>query len=162
MYRTETPGDSGRWPRRVLPGTRAGDASGRDASLSRHHRNAASVLPEPVGARRSVWSPRDTASQPNSCARVGSAKVSWNHARAAGPKRPSAELCGAGGAVTRAIVSEQKRTEQVFCEGSSFRGAITASQQVSSVAFVPVCRFEPGRRVASVGRRGSPSLEEVG
>src|SRR5712692_1532526 len=47
-------------------------------------RNAASVLPEPVGARTSTLSPSAIAGQASSCARVGVWKVASNHARVAG------------------------------------------------------------------------------
>src|SRR6185437_6345108 len=112
---------------------------GRVASLSRHQRKAARVLPEPVGARRRVCSPRETASQPSSWARVGSAKVSRNQARAAGPKRSRAEVgildfgfwildwarggtagvswvsvAGPSRAVMRDIVPEHAEAEQAF------------------------------------------------
>ncbi len=40
-------------------------------SRSMHQRNAASVLPEPVGARMRVESPRAIAGQPWSCGLVG-------------------------------------------------------------------------------------------
>src|SRR5436309_2531944 len=40
-----------------------------------HQRNAASVLPLPVGARIRVESPRAIAGQPSTCARVGTGKV---------------------------------------------------------------------------------------
>ncbi len=51
---------------------------------SRPHRNAARVLPDPVGARISVCSPEAMAGQPWACAAVGSAKVVENQARTAG------------------------------------------------------------------------------
>src|SRR3981189_21215 len=60
---------------------------GSEASLSRHHRNAASVLPEPVGARIKVCSLLAMAAQPCSWAEVGAANVPANHARVAGLKR---------------------------------------------------------------------------
>ena len=64
----------------------ASASGGRAVRWSRHQRKAARVLPEPVGARSRVCSPREMASQPSSCARVGAAKLSRNQARAAGPK----------------------------------------------------------------------------
>src|SRR5215207_9471154 len=54
------------------------------------HRNAASVLPEPVGARTSVWSPEAIAGQPCSCAAEGAAKLASNQALTAGEKRSRA------------------------------------------------------------------------
>ena len=56
----------------------------RSPSRSIAQRNAASVLPEPVGARSSVWSPPAIAGQPPVCGGVGAAKVASNHARTAG------------------------------------------------------------------------------
>ena len=48
-------------------------------SSSMPHRNAANVLPEPVGARIRVWSPRWMAGQPCAWGGVGWPKVSENH-----------------------------------------------------------------------------------
>ena len=62
---------------------------GSAASRSIAHRNAASVLPDPVGARISVWSPRAMAAQPSRWAGVGSSNVASNHARTAGEKTSS-------------------------------------------------------------------------
>ncbi len=45
------------------------------------HRNAASVLPEPVGAMTSVWSPPAMAAHASACAAVGAANVPVNHSR---------------------------------------------------------------------------------
>ena len=45
------------------------------------HRNAASVLPEPVGAMTSVLSPSAMADHASACAAVGAAKVPVNHSR---------------------------------------------------------------------------------
>ncbi len=50
-------------------------------------KNAASVLPDPVGARINVWSPALIASHPCSWAAVGPANDDENHSRAAGEKR---------------------------------------------------------------------------
>src|SRR5438093_7375997 len=55
-------------------------------------RNAASVFPEPVGARTSAFSPRAIAGQASSCARVDLWNVASNHARAAGLKVASGSL----------------------------------------------------------------------
>src|SRR2546430_803508 len=55
-------------------------------------RNAASVFPEPVGARTRTLSPMAIAGQPSSCARVGVWKVASNHARVAGLKLASGSL----------------------------------------------------------------------
>ena len=45
------------------------------------HRNAASVLPVPVGAHTSVWSPAAMAGQPSAWGAVGAANVDVNQAR---------------------------------------------------------------------------------
>jgi Luciferase-like monooxygenase len=55
-------------------------------------RNAASVLPEPVGARTSTLSPCAIAGQASSCARVGVWNVASNHASVAGLKVASGSL----------------------------------------------------------------------
>ena len=58
--------------------------SGENMSRSMQDRNAASVFPLPVGARRSVLSPRRIGGQPSACAGVGSVKERANQARVAG------------------------------------------------------------------------------
>src|SRR5438270_699386 len=55
-------------------------------------RNAASVFPEPVGARTSTLSPFAIAGQASSCARVGAWNVASNHARVPGLKLASGLL----------------------------------------------------------------------
>ena len=55
-------------------------------SRSMPQRNAARVLPEPVGARISVWSPAAMAGQPWSCAAVGAANEVVNHCRTGSEK----------------------------------------------------------------------------
>ena len=52
-------------------------------------RNAASVLPEPVGATTSACWSRATASHAPAWAAVGCANAPVNHARVAGPNRES-------------------------------------------------------------------------
>ena len=59
------------------------------------HRNAASVLPDPVGAITRVLSPSAMASQASACAVVGAAKVLVNHSRAIALNLPNGS--GAGG-----------------------------------------------------------------
>ena len=49
-------------------------------------RNAASVLPDPVGAAISVWRPSRIAAQPSVCAHVGAPSVSRKHRAVAGWK----------------------------------------------------------------------------
>src|SRR5256885_13370202 len=55
-------------------------------------RNAARVLPEPVGASTSTLSPSAIAGQASSCARVGAWNVDSNHARVAGLNVASGSL----------------------------------------------------------------------
>jgi len=57
--------------------------AGAAASRSSDQRKAASVLPEPVGATTSVWSPRLIASQAPRWAAVAASKAPANHARVA-------------------------------------------------------------------------------
>ena len=57
---------------------------GSDVSRSMPHRNAVSVLPEPVGARIKVLSPLAIAGQPIVCGGVGSGKLVENHSRTGG------------------------------------------------------------------------------
>ena len=68
MYRTRTPSVS----------------RGSPASLSRKTRNAASVLPDPVGATTSAFRPSARAGQASSWAGVGSPNSRSNHSRAVG------------------------------------------------------------------------------
>src|SRR5947208_681667 len=73
-------------------------------SRSIPQRKAASVLPEPVGARISAWSPAAIAGQPWACASVGWGKVVSNQARTGGENGAS-ECTGSttepyGGGVT--------------------------------------------------------------
>src|SRR5437764_548623 len=63
------------------------------SSLSMAWRNAASVLPDPVGAMTSAWLPPAIASQAPSCASVGSANDASNHPRVAAEKRSRAVTC---------------------------------------------------------------------
>ena len=49
-----------------------------------HQRNAARVLPEPVGAKTRVDSPRAIAGHPITCGRVGPGKTAVNQSRTAG------------------------------------------------------------------------------
>ena len=67
-------------------------------SRSRHHRKAARVLPEPVGAWISVCRPPLMAGQPSSWARVGVANASANQVRVASLN--GARGSEVGGAVT--------------------------------------------------------------
>src|SRR5262245_25440921 len=57
---------------------------GWDTRRSMPHRKAASVLPDPVGARMSVWSPAAIAGHPSDWAAVGAGKLVENQAWTAG------------------------------------------------------------------------------
>src|SRR5436309_12834039 len=84
MYRTRT-----------LPGVeRDGGGDGSRASRSRHHRNAARVLPLPVGAWMSVCRPVEIEAQPPTCAGVGASKADSNQARTAGENGARGSLGG--------------------------------------------------------------------
>ena len=72
----------------TLRRSRAG-GSGENMSPSMQARNAASVFPLPVGASRSVESPRWMAGQALACAGVGPANAAPNHSRTAGWKGSS-------------------------------------------------------------------------
>ncbi len=61
-------------------------ARGSFAILSIAYRNAASVLPEPVGAEIRTCSPEAIAGHAWACAGVGSAKALLNHSRVVGLK----------------------------------------------------------------------------
>jgi hypothetical protein len=54
------------------------------SSSSSAIRNAASVLPDPVGAAISVWWPARIDSHPDVCAAVGAPSVDVNHRSTAG------------------------------------------------------------------------------
>ena len=56
------------------------------------HRNAASVLPDPVGAMTRVFFPPAMASHASACAAVGAANVPVNHSRVSGLKRSSGSM----------------------------------------------------------------------
>ena len=75
------------------------------ASRSMPHRNAVSVLPEPVGARISVWSPDAMAGHPCSCASVGAGNEDENQVRTGSENRSSAAMgSGYGPTLTTCVV----------------------------------------------------------
>ena len=78
MYRTRT-----------VPGALGVRGRGSRPSRSRHHRNAARVLPLPVGAWIRVWRPAAMLAQPWAWAGVGAAKAERNHSATAGLKGAS-------------------------------------------------------------------------
>ena len=90
---------SGETYRTRVPSLRsAGTGGGSCRSRSMLDRNAARVLPEPVGATTRTWSPASKPCQAPTCAGVGAAKAWENHSRVAGAKRSrdggtSRELC---------------------------------------------------------------------
>ena len=75
-----------------------------------HQRNAARVLPVPVGARISVDSPRAMAGHPWTCGLVGAGKTASNHSRTAGWNKdgssvpPAAEWVGLGWGIANLTV----------------------------------------------------------
>jgi len=56
------------------------------------HRKAVRVLPEPVGARMSVWSPAAMVGQPRSWTSVGAGNDDSNQARTGSEKRSRAAM----------------------------------------------------------------------
>jgi len=65
--------------------------TGEVMSRSIPHRNADSVLPEPVGDNMSVFSPDAIRGHPSDCGGVGSTKEVSNHVRTAFEKGSSAD-----------------------------------------------------------------------
>src|SRR5438477_5402028 len=88
---------------RPLPPGRVGRGRGWVKHRSRHHRNAARVLPLAVGAGRRVWWPALMASQPSRWAWVGSANASANQVRVGSEKRASGSETGARVKVTLSL-----------------------------------------------------------
>src|SRR5882672_4757944 len=78
------------------------------ARRSRHQRNAASVLPLPVGAWMSVWWPPAIAAQPSAWAFVGPSNVASNQARTGALNSASGSGLAVGtrgGAVSGAVLA---------------------------------------------------------
>src|SRR5919108_5007640 len=71
------------------PSFRVGGVLGGVSNINRfkHHKNAVSVFPDPVGARIRVDSPRAMAGQPSRCGRVGASNDRRNHSRTGAWKR---------------------------------------------------------------------------
>ena len=80
-------------PQPAHAGRRGGSST---SSRSRHQRNAASVLPLPVGAQMSVCSPAAMAGQPRAWASVGPSNEASNHSRVAAAKGASGSAVGRG------------------------------------------------------------------
>ncbi len=72
------------------------------------HRNAESVLPEPVGARISVWAPLAMAGQPFVWGGVASGNEVLNQARTAGENGAR----GSGGTRTRLPTDPVRRCQE--------------------------------------------------
>ena len=87
---------------------------GTAASLSIAHKNAASVLPDPVGATTSVSSPLPMARQAPACACVGSANAPSNQARV-GRREPVQRIPGTGQPGTG---QPAPASGESFCHGS--------------------------------------------
>ena len=81
-------GDTYRTRQRFFASAGAGVAASRSSAA----RNAASVLPEPVGATTRTSEPSAIARQAPSCAAVGAVKAPVNQPRVAGEKESSAVL----------------------------------------------------------------------
>ena len=108
---------------RTLPGaSRVCGGDGARTSRSRHHRNAARVLPLPVGAWMSVCRPVEIDAQPPTCAGVGASKADSNQARTAGENGASESIGGAAAArgVSLCAVADVRR---LGCAGGRGHGA---------------------------------------
>ena len=94
----------------------AGGASRRSSA----QRNAARVLPLPVGAWMSVCLPAAMAAQPPCCASVGRSNVLWNHSRTGALKRSSGSSVegGRGGRAGATIgptsIGPERHFDQMF------------------------------------------------
>ena len=116
---------------------------------SRHHRNAARVLPLPVGACSSVCCPALMASQPRICACVGSANASANQARVGPEKRASGSEAGARVTVPVSLRGNAARP----CQERPMRPRCVSWNEVAylrpkpDVRSIPMCasRMAPAR-----------------
>src|SRR5207248_1673319 len=75
-----------------------GSGIGENIRRLMHHKNAAKVLPLPVGARMRVESPFAMAGQPAACAAVAPANTASNHSRTAGWNSANGLAAGGGAA----------------------------------------------------------------
>ena len=108
-------------PSRVAP--RPGGGSRTSRSMA--DRKAASVLPEPVGAMTSAFSPRSMAAQARSWTGVGpSGKTEPNQARVAGAKASGSPGAAIGSAVMRPVWREPRHESRdaTAPAGSTSRG----------------------------------------
>ena len=129
MYSTRTPRRPwpGGLPSRVAP--RPGGGSRTSRSMA--DRKAASVLPEPVGAMTSAFSPRSMAAQARSWTGVGpSGKTEPNQARVAGAKASGSPGAAIGSAVMRPVWRESRHESRdaTAPAGSTSRGTGAPSQ----------------------------------
>ena len=121
---------------------------GRNISRSIAARNAASVLPEPVGASSSVDSPGErSAASRASAAGVGSAKEPRNHSRTAGWKPERA-------ARLTAAFSRTTRGDRFPCSSGRRRSAAHADRapRPGSRCRRAPCPAAAGRSLESAGR----------
>src|SRR5690554_5935838 len=108
------------------------------------HRKAASVLPEPVGARIRLWRPPAMAGQPWACAAVGSPKVVANHSRTGGENRSRATPGAYGRTLTVPVGSWRAGTGPA--RAGSARAGSRRPAVASRHARVPGSRVAPGVR----------------
>src|SRR3954451_3463549 len=129
-------------------------ADGSATSRSSAHRNAASVLPEPVGADSSTFSPRAIAGQAWSCASVGRSKARRNQSRTCGVNEASGSVfmaprqsVGPGG--SRQLLHPSERTGTLAAMSSSPADEHTRSLTVvEHVALSDVGREREGNEDA--------------
>ncbi len=143
-------------------------AGGPAARRSRAQRNAASVLPEPVGATTSAWRPACAAAQAPSCAAVGAAKAPRNHSAVAGEKpssaltgsmmRPGSDSLGSATAVIRrtARSSVPIRRTRRSSEGRAQCGARAAADGSARVGRSRKARATPTAQSATPGTAITP------
>src|SRR6188474_2812889 len=134
---------------RTLPGAaRVCGADGARTSRSRHHRNAARVLPLPVGAWMSVWRPVEIDAQPPTCAGVGASKADSNQARTAGENGASESVGGTAAAIGGSLcaVADMRRlgVRVVAVTGREFYSRPRISIECSTPAFGPSIPANPG------------------
>src|SRR5881397_35806 len=120
-------------------------------------RNAASVLPEPVGASTSTLSPSAIAGQPSSCARVGVWKVASNHARVAGLKLASGSL------PTTAMLRVARRSRIVIrtTKGPAKAGPFVLNSRLVRLALVDLDVASDQRPACGVANREFLDAEHV-
>ena len=110
---------------------RGSSGGGSAASRSIDHKNAASVLPEPVGATTSAWRPVEMASHAPSCAGVGAGNAPVNHSRVAGANLPSTALGSSSDIPLLCCRPLTARPRQAYCARKKVRtsassGSLTA------------------------------------